>query len=1549
MGAHAHAGRGGDYPGVDHHLPRLNQVQPATGLIAESERVDLLARMSQLSKLERKDSNVNPDDPEASHVSERGEDQLFHPKTGKRPKRITRTSDVYKQNEGPEKVCWKHYKIIHPSLPRKIAWDLLLGLIIVYSVCCIPYRIGFDDPATGGWDIFDIICDLTFAMDMLLNLNTAYEAGDGDLVIDRAMIVKNYVTGWFAIDFASTFPVDRTVEWMSGDGMSAKLINGTTVGVGAKQASSGGGSVRAIKLIRVLRLIRLIKLARLLKLSKILGSREELLEQINPIFLQLSKTLFIIIFVAHFLACFWHFQALEEDEYGKRNCDQWLTGAGVKAAGAGVYSIGDELTIPVCDGTSTATLVVSAVVGDHRPGAFATGKLAEVVIGDPPDGYCQVLPTVTTVTEMAKGGVAASTAAVRAIFDLIYEDKVSSWRDNYIGCDISTVPHSTRYVASFYWTVATITGVGYGDVVPISDGERFYSIFGQLVGAAVFGIIIGDIGEMLSSANQRESETSAKLDLVRDYLEFREQLPAELKSRLLAFFEYSAVKRAALEDAALSDVTPNLRSRIYMHTYRHFIRECALLRNCVKSGETSFVIDMLMKLQPGFHVDTDVFMVENAIATELIFIRSGMVQEFLTVDPFEEHAWEEERGAITQPPAQQDIIKGPKVKSNQVSAASPDTVKSESSSAAARSRRETSGAAGVTAVMGALPKEEKPRAGGGVAVELSSCEFYPGSYVGDMGLLLAECKCKQPVAYKACGLVETLGLSKEELDDVTALNVENQRIRVQLVNLAQARLKLLKLVRLRFSKLVRKGLPIAESGIASFVRQEGGATGSPASGNSCATSSLASLASGRGASGGDKVPKAHFLTAKEAELLAPSTDAALADGARRMHRIGWQYSFSAANAEKGGYFDEIAGWSKVAASLQVLSAISKLKMLEGKMKRGDAGEGAGGDGEEKTEDAQDMSINIQASAADAEGVSPPVSPASAMVQKELLAMELENLDTDTLVAEAMSTGVLSGPVQPQDALGAPESPNSAAAAGGGSSSSDAADDGTQQQQAKSERRRSTEFGAKLLQGKMESLQNPHSRKSKHSRKPTMSIIVASRLSKAKNGELSEVPLGGDQVADGGVADVVLRGEIALCWEKRVIHPSISIKQRFDLFIGACVMYSVVSVPVRIGFGVEIAMTSFAFGLDCFVDIMFLVDMCANFRCAYHSTWMGSGGKHLVTSPRKISRRYLLGWFSIDFISTVPIDLLVKLCLGGSTSSLRSLKLVRLVRLLKLMKLLKLGSIVKRLEKDYHVPRMWIKMVQLTLSMFFMSHFLACVFAFTFTGSKGAGISSPYPAGISAGRDLSSKYLAAVYWAMTTMTTVGYGDILPRTDSERIFVCGGMLVGAVSFSFVVGSMAVLAGSLNVAAREKKDKMREVRRTIKTLDFPPGLSKKVKWYYRCCLENNTTLEAQTLAALPESLRQQVVYFLNQDVLEKIPLFTGQDPAFVGYLMSYIKPQVWIIRYYLVLIRYYPLVSFHTRARTPPPPMPSSHHVHLFPRSASLVTSFLWRSSRENACTS
>jgi voltage-gated potassium channel Kch len=70
------------------------------------------------------------------------------------------------------------------------------------------------------------------------------------------------------------------------------------------------------------------------------------------------------------------------------------------------------------------------------------------------------------------------------------------------------------------------------------------------------------------------------------------------------------------------------------------------------------------------------------------------------------------------------------------------------------------------------------------------------------------------------------------------------------------------------------------------------------------------------------------------------------------------------------------------------------------------------------------------------------------------------------------------------------------------------------------------------------------------------------------------------------------------------------------------------------------------------------------------------------------------------------------------------------------------------------------------------------------------------------------YLYAYYWAVTTLTTVGYGDISGGTTSERILCMVWMMVGVAFYSFTVGSIASVISSMDAKSKTVESILQEM---------------------------------------------------------------------------------------------------------------------------------------------
>jgi Trk-type K+ transport system membrane component len=59
------------------------------------------------------------------------------------------------------------------------------------------------------------------------------------------------------------------------------------------------------------------------------------------------------------------------------------------------------------------------------------------------------------------------------------------------------------------------------------------------------------------------------------------------------------------------------------------------------------------------------------------------------------------------------------------------------------------------------------------------------------------------------------------------------------------------------------------------------------------------------------------------------------------------------------------------------------------------------------------------------------------------------------------------------------------------------------------------------------------------------------------------------------------------------------------------------------------------------------------------------------------------------------------------------------------------------------------------------------------------------------------YITALYYTVTTITTVGYGDISAHTTTEKLLAICLMIIGAGGFSFAAGSLSSLMSNLDAS--------------------------------------------------------------------------------------------------------------------------------------------------------
>lgn len=345
-----------------------------------------------------------------------------------------------------------------------------------------------------------------------------------------------------------------------------------------------------------------------------------------------------------------------------------------------------------------------------------------------------------------------------------------------------------------------------------------------------------------------------------------------------------------------------------------------------------------------------------------------------------------------------------------------------------------------------------------------------------------------------------------------------------------------------------------------------------------------------------------------------------------------------------------------------------------------------------------------------------------------------------------------------------------------------------------------------------------------------------------------------------------------CGNKSVIYPDSSFRIYWDLLAMALICMAFFTVPMELSFNVDLREYHEGAGyFFTFVDIFFLADMVLSFNTAFYQDGL------LVPTRGAIFWNYLTGWFIVDLVSSFPYTWILQLTYGGDIPGSQGPKLLRMLRIGKFMRLFKVLRALKLGQYSQSVfdvlPNQminFITFVRLVLKMLVFCHLLACLWHWV------GGLSEEEDTWIFARgletAEIRERYICSVYYALTTATTVGYGDVTPQNIWEELMASFVMVVSVGIFSSLMGNITAITVDSHSEFMHVQKKVRSATQFMKRMGISAQLRRRVQRYVKhvCEVQVRAETDDDVLGIIGGPLQDELIANVIKHALKTSAIF-------------------------------------------------------------------------------
>ncbi|CAL5221935.1 g4209 [Coccomyxa viridis] len=311
-----------------------------------------------------------------------------------------------------------------------------------------------------------------------------------------------------------------------------------------------------------------------------------------------------------------------------------------------------------------------------------------------------------------------------------------------------------------------------------------------------------------------------------------------------------------------------------------------------------------------------------------------------------------------------------------------------------------------------------------------------------------------------------------------------------------------------------------------------------------------------------------------------------------------------------------------------------------------------------------------------------------------------------------------------------------------------------------------------------------------------------------------------------------------------------------------------------------------------LHLLFSVDILISFRVAFQEN------ETLVTDPALTAKNYRRTRFWWDLAAWIPWDYLALLVLGDFHAGSSLVARVPLLRLLRLIRLYRVRWFFEHLEYNLTLSLLWVTLVRNLVYVLYVTHWSACTFYFIASQyglDQDTWIGRHFDDVVD--MPIAVRYIFALYWAITTLATVGYGDLSAANPAEAVWATIYMFFNLALGAYVLGTITLIVIKHDERTGRYRDLTTHLKDYIKVNEIPPDLNDSMQSHLRLHFNNEEASDEQVLVIFPTTIRRRILRHLYLRQVRMAYLFKGVRQKFIDAILGVARielfmPQVEIL---------------------------------------------------------